>query len=53
MWRGWIIDIGVEADDERIWFSIEIDMAINEQDASSLDLKLLNPKSSGRSVVKF
>ncbi|MBD5467926.1 MAG: AAA family ATPase [Lachnospiraceae bacterium] len=51
--KGWIVDIEVEADGERIWFSIEIDKAINELDVSGLNLKLLNPESLGRSVVKF
>lgn len=51
--KGRIVDIEVEQNGERIWFSIEIDKVINELDISDLNLELLNPKASGKSIVKF
>lgn len=51
--KGIIIDIEVEANEERIWFVIEIDKVISEFDASTVPLELLNPDDFGNSIVRF
>lgn len=51
--KGRIVDIEVEENGDRIWFSIEIAKVLNELDTSDLNLELLNSESLGKSVVKF
>ena len=51
--KGKIVDIELEKNGDRIWFSIEIDKVISEFDIEDVALELLNPDESGKSVIKF
>lgn len=51
--KGRIVDIAIEDNGNRIWFSIEIDKVISEFDIEDIDLELLNPDKFGKSVIKF
>lgn len=43
----------IETSDDRIWFDIEIDKAINELDAAGYDFQLIGVSKSGNSVIRF
>lgn len=45
--------VGIERGEEGIFFSVEIDKAINELDAEDIGLELVESKESGKSVVRF
>lgn len=51
--KGRIVDIELETNGNRIWFSIEIDKVINEFDIENMELELLNPDGFGNSVIRF
>lgn len=51
--KGKIVDIELEKNGDRIWFSIEIDKVISEFDIEDVALELLNPNELGNSVIKF
>lgn len=51
--KGKIVDIEIEDNGNRIWFSIEIDKVISEFDIEDIDLELLNPDEFGKSIIKF
>lgn len=51
--KGRIVDIELETNGERIWFSIEIDKVISEFDIEDIALELLNPDEFGNSVIRF
>lgn len=51
--KGKIVDIKLENNGDRIWFSIEIDKVISEIDIEDMALELLNPNESGNSIVRF
>ena len=51
--KGRIVDIELETNGNRIWFSIEIDKVINEFDIENMKLELLNPDGFGNSVIRF
>ncbi len=51
--KGKIVDIELEPNGDRIWFSIEIDKAIGEFDIDDIELELLNPDELGNSVIRF
>ena len=51
--KGKIVDIEIENNGDRIWFSIEIDKAISEFDIENIELELLNPDELGNSIIKF
>lgn len=51
--KGKIVDIELENNGDRIWFSIEIDKVISEFDIEDIALELLNPNEFGNSVIKF
>ncbi len=50
--KGTILDIEKE-ESERIWFTIEVDRILTEQDIMHLDLELLKSKTKGKSVIRF
>ena len=45
--------VGIHPEEERIWFDIELDKAINEIDASVYDFKLIGESASGNSIISF
>ena len=49
--KGKIIDI--EEDMQKVWFTIEIDKAINELEIQFLDLELIGESENNKSVVRF
>lgn len=51
--KGRIVDIAIEDNGNRIWFSIEIDKVISEFDIEDIDLELLNPDEFGKSIIRF
>lgn len=51
--KGRIVDIELETNGNRIWFSIEIDKVISEFDIENMELELLNPDEVGNSVIRF
>lgn len=51
--KGKIVDIELETNGNRIWFSIEIDKVISEFDIENTELELLNPDEFGNSVIRF
>lgn len=51
--KGTIVDIELDDNNDCIWFSIEVDKALTELDVVHQDLELLNPITSGKSVVRF
>ena len=51
--KGTIVAIDPDDDNECIWFSIEVDKALTELDVKHQDLELLDPLTSGKSVVRF
>ena len=50
--KGRIIDIEKE-NDERIWFTLEVDKALNELDLSNLEIDLLDYEKKGKSKIRF
>lgn len=51
--KGTIVDIEPDDENDCIWFSIEVDKALTELDVWHQDLELLDPITSGKSVVRF
>ncbi len=49
--KGRIVDISTE--DIRIWFEVELDIAINEWDAEYYDFELLGLSDKGNSIIGF
>ena len=49
--KGKIVDINIEND--KIWFTIEIDKVINEFDTFGYDFELLGMSENKKSIVKF
>ena len=49
--KGKIVDIDRQVD--KIWFEIELDIAINEWDAESYDFDLIGESDSGNSIIGF
>jgi ATP-dependent exoDNAse (exonuclease V) alpha subunit len=49
--KGLIVEI--ERTDERIWFSIELDQAINGLHAENYDFELVGSSERGNSIIKF
>lgn len=45
--------VGIHPEEERIWFDIELDKAINEIDANRYDFKLIGESVSGNSIISF
>lgn len=45
--------VGIHPEKERTWFDIELDVAINEFDASGYDFKLIEESASGNSIISF
>lgn len=45
--------VGIHPEEERTWFDIELDKAINEIDASVYDFKLIGESASGNSIISF
>lgn len=45
--------VGIHPEEERIWFDIELDKAINEIDANGYDFKLIGESASGKSIISF
>lgn len=51
--KGKIVDIEEDKTAEEIWFSIEVDKPLMAIDADNVGLELLDPITSGKSVVRF
>lgn len=51
--KGTIINIEEDRTAEEIWFSIEVDKPLMALDTENVGLELLEPLSSGKSVVRF
>ena len=51
--KGMIVDIEPDADNDCIWFSVEVDKALTELDVMHQDLELLDSVTPGKSVVRF
>ncbi len=49
--KGYIVDIKCEED--KIWFDIELDCAINALDAWRYDFELLDAAANGNSIIRF
>lgn len=49
--KGRIVNINVE--EMKIWFEIELDISINEFDASEYDFNLMKPADNGNSIIRF
>lgn len=49
--KGQIVDIRIF--DDKIWFDIELDKAINELDADDYDFELVASSISGNSIIRF
>lgn len=51
--KGTIVDIEEDLENEKIWFSIEIDKPLTELDVQYYDIELLKERTSGKSVIRF
>lgn len=51
--KGTIVDIKEDAENEKIWFSIELDKPLTELDVMHYDIELLDEQTPGKSVIKF
>lgn len=51
--KGTIVDIEEDAENEKIWFSIELDKPLTELDVMHYDIELLDEQTPGKSVIKF
>lgn len=51
--KGRIADIEEDKKSEELWFSIEVDKSLMAIDADSVGLELLDPLTTGKSVVRF
>lgn len=49
--KGWISGIIIE--EQKIWFSVELDDAINEIDALEYDFELIGESEKGNSIIQF
>ena len=45
--------VGIDKQNDKIWFEIELDIAINEWDAESYDFDLIGESDSGNSIIGF
>ncbi len=45
--------VNIKAENRRIWFEIELEIAINEWDAKGYSFKLLGLSESGNSIIGF
>lgn len=45
--------VGIATEETKIWFTIELDCAINELDAWGYDFELLEESENGNSIIKF
>ena len=45
--------VGINIEDKKIWFDIELDKAINELDVVDYDFKLIGSSLNGNSVIRF
>lgn len=51
--KGTIVDIEEDLENEKIWFSIEIDKPLTELDVQYYDIELLKDRTPGKSVIRF
>lgn len=51
--KGTIVDIKEDLENEKIWFSIEIDKPLTELDVQYYDIELLKERTPGKSVIRF
>jgi ATP-dependent exoDNAse (exonuclease V) alpha subunit len=51
--KGRIVDIEEDLENEKIWFSIELDKALTELDVQNFDIELLDERTPGKSIIKF
>ena len=51
--KGTIVDIEEDLENEKIWFSIEIDKPLTELDVQYYDIELLKERTPGKSVIRF
>ena len=51
--KGKLVDIEEDAENDKIWFSIEIDKPLTELDVQHYDLELLEERNPGKSVIRF
>lgn len=51
--KGTIVDIKIDDKEDRIWFSIELEKALNELDIGDIPLELVSGRTSGKSIVRF
>ncbi len=45
--------VGIRTEEQRIWFDIELDEAINELDAYGYDFNLVGESENGNSIISF
>lgn len=45
--------VGIHLDEQKIWFSIELEESINEIDASGYDFELIGESKDGNSIISF
>lgn len=51
--KGKIVDIFLDGKEDCIWFSIEVEKKITEDEVCNTDLELLESAEAGKSIVKF
>ncbi len=51
--KGTIVDIEVDEAEDRIWFSIEFEKALNELDIEDITLELIPGRTPGKAIIKF
>ena len=51
--KGSILDIELDQDNDRIWFTVEVEKRLTALDVRRNDLELLDPVSKGKSVIRF
>lgn len=45
--------VNIKKEEEKIWFEIEVDTVLTELDIKNLDIKLLKPKNTKKSIIGF